>query len=309
MPRTAKKTKKATTSNQKKTAENLPKVLVRSSKLPSVWKLTQTSLTLLWNDRWLFLWIILTYGIVNLAIAQGFSSGLNITSAKNQLSGLFHGHASELSSGVTIYALMLASLGGSSSGGGFGYSLIFTILASLAIIWALRNGINKVKVSLRDAYYRGTYPLIPFLGIILVIALELIPTVIGITLYTTAVNNNIAVTGLEKLGFLVIMLALILLSLYLLSGSIFALYIVTLPDMTPFKALRSARDLVKKRRLAVLLRVLYLPVALLVVSIVITLPFIILASAIAPWVFLILSLIMLAVLHSYLYSLYRELLV
>ena len=207
MPRAA-KAKKSNHRVKKAVSPKLPQSLSRRSKLPSVWKLSQASLSVLWQSKWLFLSIVLAYGIVNLAVAQGFSSGLNVTSAKNQLSGLFHGHGSELSGSITIYALMLSSLGGGSSGSGFGYSLIFAVLASLAIIWTLRNRTGKVKVSLRDAYYRGVYPLIPFLGILLIIGLELIPMVFGITLYITAVNNTIAVNAIERLGFISLMIGL-----------------------------------------------------------------------------------------------------
>ena len=167
---------------------------------------------------------------------------------------------------------------------------------------------NNVPVKVRYAYYKGIYPLIPFLAILLLIGIELLPLVAGISLYVFALNYTIAVTALEKLLFIVIMVGLSALSLYLISSSIFALFIVTLPEMTPVKALRSARDLVRKRRWPILLRLLYLPVALLIVSALIILPFIIFVSVIAQWVFLILSLVLLAVAVSYLYNLYREML-
>ena len=62
----------------------------------------------------------------------------------------------------------------------------------------------------------------------------------------------------------------------------FALYIVTLPDMTPMKALRSARELVRYRRWTVLRKVLFLPLMLLVVAAIIMVPIIILADAAGP---------------------------
>lgn len=307
MPKTA-ATKKAA---PKPKQTSRPVIQTKSyAKLPSVWRLSVDSLKILWRRRWLFGGIVLFYGIVNLVVAQGFSSGLNVSTTKAQLTSLFQGHFSQLDSGLTIYALMLASLGGSSSnsGGGFGYSLLFAVIASLALIWSIRNVSNSVPVKIRDAYYRGIYPLIPFLAILLLIGIELLPLVAGISLYVLAINNTIAVTALEKLLFIVIMVGLSALSLFLISSSVFALFIVTLPEMTPVKALRSARDLVRKRRWPILFRLLYLPVALLIVSAIIMLPFIIFASVIAQWVFLALSLILLAIAVSYLYNLYREML-
>ncbi len=94
----------------------------------------------------------------------------------------------------------------------------------------------------------------------------------------------------------------------MISSSIFALYIVTLPDMTPLKALRSARELVKGRRWAVILRLLSLPVILLIVAAIIMVPIIIVLTPVAQWVFFLLTMFTLVAVHAYMYTLYRELL-
>ncbi len=49
---------------------------------------------------------------------------------------------------------------------------------------------------------------------------------------------------------------LAMLTLIYVKSSLFALYIVTLPDMTPMKALRSARELARYRRWTVLRKIL-----------------------------------------------------
>ena len=303
------KTKKG--SSKKK---SVPKASVIKSKaikrLPNAWQLGKVAITVLWRQRFAMFGIIMIYGIINLVVAQGFSSGLSVSAAQSQLSNLFHGHTSNLSGNLTIYALMLTSIGGgSSNSNSLGYTLILAVIASLAIIWAIRNSSNSVKsVSIGDAYYRGMYALIPFLIILLLIGIELLPMVAGISVYATAVNNAIAVTSIEKLGFLILMLGLSALTLYWLSSSIFALYIVTLPEMTPLKALRSAKQLVKKRRYVILPKILFLPFALVITSAIIMLPFIGWLAPAAPWVLMILSMLALAVVHSYFYNFYRELL-
>ena len=68
---------------------------------------------------------------------------------------------------------------------------------------------------------------------------------------------------------------LALLSLYMICSSLFALYIVTLPNVTPMKALRSARQLVLHRRFLVLRKILFMPLALLVLGAIIMIPLII----------------------------------
>jgi hypothetical protein len=94
----------------------------------------------------------------------------------------------------------------------------------------------------------------------------------------------------------------------MLSSSLFALYIVTLPDMTPLTALRSARQLVRYRRWTVLRKIFWLPVALLILAAVIMVPIIIWLTAIAQWVFFLLTMFSLVATHAYMYNLYRELL-
>jgi len=94
----------------------------------------------------------------------------------------------------------------------------------------------------------------------------------------------------------------------LISASIFALYIVALPEMTPIKALRSASALVKNRRWSVMRKLLWIPLVFSVLAAVIMLPIIVVAAPLAPWVYFVLSILALLALHSYLYTLYRELL-
>jgi hypothetical protein len=85
-------------------------------------------------------------------------------------------------------------------------------------------------------------------------------------------------------------------------------YIVTLPDMQPRLALRSAKDLVRFRRWPVIRKVMFLPIFIVAVMGVIIVPLILFAQAIVPAVFYLLSMLAILFAHAYLYSLYRELL-
>jgi hypothetical protein len=77
--------------------------------------------------------------------------------------------------------------------------------------------------------------------------------------------------------------------------------------MTPLNSLRSAKQLVVGRRFSVILTILLLPVILLLVAVVVLIPLIMLIPALASWTYFILLIIALPIVHSYLYSLYREL--
>lgn len=275
------------------------------AKLANVWQLSAMCLRLLWSYRWLYLGILVIYGVVNLVVARGFSVGSDPTSLKSTIDSLFPGSYQQVLGSVALFSIMLSNAG---STAGVGYEVVFLIFVSLALIWAIRNTSNGSSVRIRDAYYRGMYPIIPFLIVILVVFLEMLPMVGGISLYLYAVGYHITVTALEQALFALIALLLSALSLYWLAGSMMAMYIVTLPEMTPMKALRSAKKLVKGRRMPVLLRIIYLPIAMLVVSLVIMIPSIMFISHLSQWILLLLSLVFIAIFHSYLYNLYRELL-
>ena len=190
------------------------------------------------------------------------------------------------------------------------YRSLLSIIVSLVLIWALRNSsaAKQTKIKVKDAFYKGLYPFVPFILVLLVVGLQLLPLIIANYLYAQVLIGGLAVTALEKGLWLTLFLLLALLSLYMVSSSLFALYIVTLPDVTPMQALKSARDLVRHRRSAIMRKVLFLPLALLGIAAVIILPAITLSEVLAEYLFFGLSMAAPALVHSYYYHLYRELL-
>jgi hypothetical protein len=188
------------------------------------------------------------------------------------------------------------------------YQVIIGLVVSLAVIWVLRQVYANHTVRIRDGFYQGMHPFVPFVLVLTIIGLQLVPLAIGTMLYSTITNSGIAVTTAEQLLWLAFFGVLALISLYLISSSLFALYIVSLPNMTPMAAVRSARQLVSHRRWIVMRKIICLPIALLIIAAFILIPLILFATAVAPWVFFILSTLLLVIVHSYMYALYRSLL-
>ncbi|HSW85569.1 MAG TPA: hypothetical protein VLF79_03095 [Candidatus Saccharimonadales bacterium] len=294
----------------KKSGESAAKRLDKSipKRLPNVWILTDKATRTLWDNRHVFLGIIAVYGILSLILVQSASGTSDVANLKHQLNLVFTGHLGSLASGFGVFVLLLGSGGAGSNQAGSGYQFMLVLIASLAIIWALRQVSAGIKFRARDAYYKGMFPLIPYILVLIVIGLQLIPLLIGSTLYAIVSTNGIAVHFVEQFLWVALFIGLAGVTLYFLSSSLFALYIVTLPDMTPIKSLRSARELTQNRRWTVLLKILFLPVILLVASGIIMIPVIIWLTTLSQLIFFILTLIMLAVAHSYMYALYRELL-
>jgi hypothetical protein len=96
-------------------------------------------------------------------------------------------------------------------------------------------------------------------------------------------------------------------SFYMISSSIFAIYIVSLPDTEPRAALRSAKKLVRGRRWEVIPKILFLPLFVLVVMGIIVIPLIVWAAFLVAPVFYALSMLTVLFVHTYLYCLYRRL--
>lgn len=273
--------------------------------LPNAFKLTASAARLVWSYWRQFAIITVIYGLMLIVLVQGLSNGTDVTGLKSTRSAIFTGNFGSLASGVTIFVVMLGSVGTNATGNG-SYQFFVAIIISLVLIWALRQAKSGSQFSVRDAFYKSMYPLIPFILVLLVICAQLLPLIIGSALYSAAVGGA-AVTLIEKLIFLVIYTGLAVWSGYMVSSSIFALYIVALPDMSPLQALRSARELVKGRRWSVIRKILFAPLFLLVASAIIMLPVIVILTPLARWIFFALTTSVMLALHSYFYTLYREL--
>ncbi len=252
--------------------------------------------------------IALFYGACNVLFVSGLYDPTNLSEFKDSLSGVFTGTFGQVQTITTSFLVLVTTSNSTATESSGLYQTMLLLIGSLAIIWALRQVTAGNRIRIRDAFYRGMYPLVPFFLVLIVLSLQLIPAVIGGFLYATAVNNGIANDIGQKAVFALVFAGLTLWTLRMVTGAIFALYIVTLPDMTPLKALRSARDLVYKRRLLIWRKLIFLPVVLLVSAALIELPLILFLTPLAYWVFFLFSTVAVVFFHGFLYTLYRKLL-
>jgi hypothetical protein len=299
-----KKSKGPTARKKKPTS----KALIKHPNLPPVQIILTNSLKIIRKYWQTFTVLTLIYAVLYIIFVRGISGGLDLSSIRASLDHTKG--TTSLSTGLSLFVYLIgnSTTSQSSSVNAGVYQTILLIVISLALIWTLRQAHNNSKMRARDAFYKGMYSLIPFIIVLIIIGLELIPLLIGGSLYSAVMTNGIAVGGLEKILWALVFLILALVSLYLITSTIFALYIVTLSDMTPMKALRSARQLVRHRRWLVMRKVLFLPVIIIFIALIIMVPVILLITPAASWIFLIFSLGCLVFIHSYLYALYRELL-
>lgn len=293
----------------KHTSFHLSKKLHRLQKKPIIGALSLLRQTygLFRTNRKLFGGIIVIHLILNIVFVYGAGSLTSLADLKYDIQQALGDDLGSIGTSFALLGYLAGSLNVTDPASGV-YQVTLTVITSLVLIWALRQVSAGQATRVKDAYYNSMYPLIPFLLVMVVTGLQLLPAVIGSFLYGTVSTNELAVTVVEKIIWLLIFGLLILLSLYMVLSSIFALYIVTLPEMTPMRALRSARGLVLHRRLSIVLRLLVLPIVLIGLFLVIMLPVVLIIPALAQVIFLLLSGFALFFIHGYLYNLYRALL-
>src|SRR5579884_952478 len=192
---------------------------VNRTKLPSVWQLLKNSSRVLWQHKKLFIGLTIVYGLLNLVLVQGLANSTDINNLKGQISQLSHGHLSGLGAGLGIFAVLVSSAGNGTSQTAGIYQLFLALITSLAVIWALRQVMAGHAIRIRDAYYRGMFPLIPFILVLIIVGLELIPLLVGATLYSTVISGGIAASEVEKILWLILFIVLACITLYLLSTS------------------------------------------------------------------------------------------
>ncbi|HSX32218.1 MAG TPA: hypothetical protein VLF43_03070 [Candidatus Saccharimonadales bacterium] len=280
-----------------------------ATKLPSSFQLLKQALQVLWQHRGLFLCIVAVLVVLELSLAGALITRDHFSKAKESVDmsgGLLGG----IGGGFTLLVYMFSLSGQGGNPAGAIYQMIILTILSLAMLYALRHvyGKDTAPITMRDAFYRGMYPLVPYVLVLVVIIAELLPLAMGVGLYTVITANGLATSFLEQLLWVPLSLALAVLSLYLLASTVFGLYIATLPDMTPMRALRSAREFVAARRFAVIRKLLFIPFALLMITALIVVPSILFLGWAAPMIFFAITMLLFPIGHSYMYALYRALL-
>jgi len=253
--------------------------------------------------------ILLVYLILNTVFASGIS---NLSAAVGDIKFNLEASDSEnlnpLGTALNGFGNLVASGGTSGSSTGSALQTVIIILASLVIIWALRQLAAGKKIKVKQAYYSSMTPLVPFLLVLLVLFIQLLPVLFGIPIINAILSAAFpSGGGLATILFTLSSASLLGWSLYMISSSLFSIYIVTLPDMHPRRALKSAKNLAKFRRWAIMRRLIFLPIFILVVMAILVIPLILWATFLVVPVFYILSVFSLLFAHVYLYTFYREL--
>ncbi|MCA9348381.1 hypothetical protein KC867_03150 [Candidatus Saccharibacteria bacterium] len=275
--------------------------------IPSAFRLLRLSLGHLWRVKVQFAGIMVIYGLLYMLLVKGFATGFNLSEVKQTV--MDTGESTDGATlGLALVVSMFSSIGAVSSESAGLYQMFLIIFISLVIIWSLRRTYDGVsKITVKQAFYSSSYPLVQYILVVIILCLQLLPALAGLLVYSLVSSNGLAVGNIENVFWLVFLLIFCSWSIFLISSSLFATYIVTLSDMTPLKSLRTAKRLVKFRRFAVIRKLLFLPLFLFVFALVSFLPLALYVPVIAEVLFVIFSILMVLIGHSYVYHLYKKL--
>lgn len=294
----------------------------RSLKLPGYVAFThQVNQTLRVHRKPLLL-LALFYAVLY-ALLVGIASQDNYAALTETLRGageeLFEGNLGEIGkAGLILGTILTTGISDKLTDAQQIFAALLVLLVWLTTVWLLRNLLAGHKVRVRDGLYNAGAPLISSALVSLVLIVQLLPVGIAAIGYAAASTAGLLTGGVEAMLFWVIMVLLLLLSIYWITATFFALVVVTLPGMYPMRALRTAGDMVIGRRIRIILRLAWMGLCIAVGWLVVMIPIILLDTwlkgmwsqiewlPIIPVTLLVLTTVSVIWSASYIYLLYRK---
>lgn len=200
------------------------------------------------------------------------------------------------------------------------FAILLFIIVWLVTIYLIRHIMAGNRPKLRDGLYNALSPLLSTLMVFVVVVLHLIPILIVVIGYSTAIATDFLSMPLYAFIFWLFAAGLILLSCYLLPGSVLGLVAVSAPGMYPMAAVNTASDLIQGRRTKFIIRLIFAIFFLAVLWVVVMLPLILLDMAVkanvtwmagvpvVPFLLLMMTTFTFVYVSAYVYLYYRRML-
>ena len=154
------------------------------------------------------------------------------------------------------------------------FVFFFSAVTILVKIYYLRHLLAGNHPRVRDGLYNALTPLISTMLVLILVFIHSIPILIFTIVYSTAVATEFLAQPLYAFLFWLFGSLLLLLSAYLLPGSILAICATTVPGIYPMQAVNATTDLVQGRRTKFIIRVLFAFIFLAVIWVIVMLPLI-----------------------------------
>ncbi|MBC7564809.1 hypothetical protein H7100_01060 [Candidatus Saccharibacteria bacterium] len=294
----------------------------RSLKLPGYFAFTRSVNKTLLMHKKVFLILAVVYALLmTILVGIGSQETYNTLATTLQSTGsdIFNGNIGQIGQAALLFVSISSSgLNANPTEAQQIYIVLIGLLVWLTTVWLLRHLVAGHKVRLRDGLYGAGAPIIATFLVMLVLVVQLLPAALAAIGYGAATATGLLSGGVAAMLFWIVASLLVVMSLYWITSTFFALIIVTLPGMYPLKALRTAGDMVVGRRLRILLRILWMIGALLAAGVIVFIPVILIDTGltniwpvvatipIVPVTLTLFSVVSFIWSASYVYLLYRK---
>jgi len=239
-------------------------------------------LRMLWNRKWVYIRFILLFFFLSIAFigamqADNASSVNDVIDSANSGTNIF-GPVSRAA--VTVGSSMIGALNSNFSDVQYIYLSALIILAVLTVVWLLRHQLVGDKLKVRDGLYASAAPIASEYVLVIIGIAQLIPAALATLVYVSATTSGLLDGGIETAMFSIALLFILVLTLYFMTTTLFALFIATIPGTYPIRAYRAARKIVAGQRLRLVMRLLWMAVILLITWFVILVPFVIIVNSV-----------------------------
>lgn len=133
-----------------------------------------------------------------------------------------------------------------------------SFMMTLAIFWAATRITYNKEVSLKEAYYKGTSSAVKFFLVSAVVALSLLPFLLGAGIFSVSLLPGSGASMIERIIYGLIWLLFSLASLFLFSRVVFGLHEVVMTDASPVQGLKNSWKRTRRHSLSVMGRLLVL---------------------------------------------------
>ena len=253
---------------------------VRDLKVPGIMYHIMASFRMIFKNWKLFLPLLVITVVLN-AVFVGIMSESNYV----QFQDILDQTSVEVTGGdvgsvakaglLLISTITTGGLSGDSSEAATVFGVLIFLIIWLTTIFLLRHILAGHKVKLRDGLYNAMTPLVSSFLVFAVAVLQCIPIFALIIALSAAVQTDFLATPFYAMIFFIFAALMVLLSTYLLSSSLIAFIVVSVPGMYPMKALRTASDLMMGRRIRFVLRLIALVIALGLMWVLVMMPLIV----------------------------------
>jgi hypothetical protein len=259
----------------------------RELKLPGYFRFFGDTCRAIWKVRKTFWWLLFAMTVSQI-IFVGLLSTETITTFQSALQDTGGDFGAVSRAGFTL--IRTISTGGvdeAANENGAAIRILTILIMWLATVVILRQSLAGNKIKMRDALYTCGAPIMASVGVLIVMVFQALPILISMLLYNAAVATEFLRSPFTGIVFFVFVGCLVLFSVFWLVQSILALVIVTMPGTYPVSALHIAGDLIRGRRVRLILRMLFLIVILAVLVVILMIPLIMLfgwLGGLASWI-------------------------